>query len=59
MLTASEPRAGMALRIEGTLYKDDRLSCFMRPETFEQIEIENARLGRAAAFLLKQWSGRK
>ncbi len=44
MLTASELRAGMAVRVEGTLYKDDRLSCVMRPETFEQIEIEHARL---------------
>ena len=33
------------------LYKDDRLSHFMHPETFEQMDIENARLGRAAGFL--------
>lgn len=106
MLTASELRAGMALRVEGTLYKvigaeyhagqgkmggvahaklrnvdsgtmrelrfrgdetleeiapvrqnmqflykDADLSYFMHPDTFEQIPIENARLGRAALFL--------
>lgn len=106
MLTASELRAGMALRIEGRLYKvvgadyhagqgkmggvahaklrnvdtgtmrerrfrademveeivpvrqnmqflykDADLSHFMHPDTFEQIPIENARLGRAALFL--------
>lgn len=30
------------------LYKDDRLSYFMHPQTFEQVAIENSRLGRAA-----------
>lgn len=108
MLTASELRAGMALRVEGTLYKvigaeyhagqgkmggvahaklrnvdsgtmrelrfrgdamleeivpvrqnmqflykDADLSYFMHPDTFEQIPIENARLGRAALFLVE------
>jgi elongation factor P len=33
------------------LYKDDLLSHFMHPETFEQVDIENTRLGRAASFL--------
>jgi elongation factor P len=33
------------------LYKDDHQSYFMHPETFEQVEIENRRLGRAASFL--------
>jgi len=106
MLTASELRSGMALRIDGTLYKvigaeyhggqgkmggvahaklrnletgtmrelrfrsdelveevlperqgmqflykDEQASYFMHPETFEQVAIDNARLGRAAAFL--------
>ncbi len=106
MLTASELRPGMALRVEGTLYrvldaeyhggqgkmggvahvklrnletgtlrewrfrsaetiepilperqnmqflyKDGEASYFMHPDTFEQVSIENARLGRAAAFL--------
>lgn len=35
------------------LYKDDRLSYFMHPETFEQVVIENSRLGRAAGFLIE------
>lgn len=109
MLTASELRPGMALRLEGTLYKvldatyhsgqgkmggvthaklrnldtgtvrewrfradelledvvperqnlqflyrDERLSYFMHPETFEQVEVENARIGRAVEFLQEQ-----
>lgn len=109
MLTASELRGGMAVRVEGTLYKvidasyhggqgkmggvthaklrnvatgtvrewrfradelveelaperqnlqflyrDERLSYFMHPETFEQVEVENVRLGRAAEFLQEQ-----
>lgn len=33
------------------LYKDDRFSHFMHPETFEQVAIENTRLGHAASFL--------
>jgi elongation factor P len=33
------------------LYKDDRLSYFMHPETFEQVDIDNRRLGRATSFL--------
>lgn len=33
------------------LYKDDRLAHFMHPETFEPVDIENDRLGRAASFL--------
>jgi elongation factor P len=33
------------------LYSDDRLSYFMHPETFEQVEIDNRRLGRAVSFL--------
>ncbi len=33
------------------LYKDEAFSHFMDPETFEQVDIENERLGRAAAFL--------
>ncbi len=106
MLTASELRSGMALRIDGTLYKvieaeyhggqgkmggvahaklrnldtgtmrerrfrademveqllperqsmqflyKDEESCyFMHPETFEQVPVDNARLGRAVHFL--------
>jgi elongation factor P len=35
------------------LYRDDRLSHFMHPETFEQVDIENDRLGRAGAFLVE------
>jgi len=109
MVTASELRPGMALRVEGTLYKvidaayhsgqgkmggvthaklrnletgavrewrfradelveevaperqnlqflyrDERLSYFMHPDTFEQVEVENRRLGRAAEFLQEQ-----
>jgi elongation factor P len=33
------------------LYRDDRLRDFMHPETFEQVDLENTRLGRAASFL--------
>lgn len=33
------------------LYGDAHVSYFMHPETFEQVEIENQRLGRAASFL--------
>jgi elongation factor P len=33
------------------LYRDERVSYFMHPQTFEQVEIENQRLGRAAGFL--------
>ncbi len=33
------------------LYGDGRVSVFMDPATFEQIEFETARLGRAASFL--------
>jgi elongation factor P len=33
------------------LYRDDRFSHFMHPETFEQVDIENTRLGPAARFL--------
>jgi elongation factor P len=33
------------------LYGDATLSTFMSPETFEQVEVENALLGRAASFL--------
>jgi elongation factor P len=33
------------------LYRDDRFSHFMHPETFEQVDIENTRLGSAARFL--------
>ncbi len=108
MLTASELRPGMALRIDGTLYKvldaeyhggqgkmggvahvklrnletgtlrewrfrsgetvepilperqnmqflySDGQSCyFMHPDTFEQVPIDTATLGRAAAFLVE------
>jgi elongation factor P len=35
------------------LYKDDLLCYFMDPATFDQVAIENARLGRAAAFLVE------
>ncbi|HSL23505.1 MAG TPA: elongation factor P [Vicinamibacterales bacterium] len=35
------------------LYKDERLSHFMHPDTFEQVEIENTRLGRAGVFLVE------
>ncbi len=35
------------------LYRDDLLSHFMHPETFEQVDIENIRLGRAAAILVE------
>ena len=34
------------------LYRDEDLSYFMHPETFEQIPVESAVLGRAAAFLV-------
>jgi elongation factor P len=109
MLPASELRAGMAVRVEGTLYKvigaeyhsgqgkmggvthaklrnvatgtprewrfrgdetveeviperqnlqflyqDGGLSYFMHPETFEQVAIENERVGRAAFFLVPE-----
>lgn len=33
------------------LYRDERFSHFMHSETFEQVDIENTRLGRAAKFL--------
>ncbi len=33
------------------LYRDDRISHFMHPDTFEQIDIETQRLGHAASFL--------
>ncbi len=33
------------------LYKDEQFNHFMDPETFEQVDVENARLGRAAAYL--------
>ncbi len=33
------------------LYADDHLSYFMNPETFEQIEISNERLGAVARYL--------
>lgn len=33
------------------LYKDERLSHFMHPETFEQVDIESSQLGRPAMFL--------
>jgi elongation factor P len=33
------------------LYRDDRLAHFMPPETFEQVDIETDRLGRAVGFL--------
>jgi elongation factor P len=36
------------------LYKDDRASYFMHPETFEQTALDNDRLGRAAAFLVEE-----
>lgn len=36
------------------LYKDDQLACFMHPETFEHVEIEVARLGRAASYLFEE-----
>jgi elongation factor P len=36
------------------LYSDDRVAYFMHPETFEQVEIEHARLGRAARFLREE-----
>ncbi len=106
MLTASELRPGMALRIDGTLYKvtdaeyhggqgkmggvahaklrnletgtlrewrfrsgeiveevqperqnmqflykDDQASYFMHPDTFDQVPVDNEKLGRAAQFL--------
>lgn len=33
------------------LYKDEQASYFMHPDTFEQVPVDNARLGRAADFL--------
>ncbi len=33
------------------LYADERLAYFMNPRTFEQVEMEKERLGRAAAWL--------
>ncbi len=36
------------------LYKDDTLSHFMNPETFEQVDIENAQLGRAGNYLVEE-----
>jgi elongation factor P len=36
------------------LYSDDRAAYFMHPETFEQIEVENARLGRTSRFLREE-----
>ncbi len=36
------------------LYKDDTASHFMDPETFEQLDVENAQLGRAADFLVEE-----
>ncbi len=35
------------------LYRDDAVSHFMHPETFEQVDIENVRLGRPGAFLVE------
>lgn len=35
------------------LYSDDRFTHFMHPETFEQVDIENVRLGRAGTFLVE------
>ncbi len=36
------------------LYSDERVGYFMHPETFEQVEVENARLGKAARFLREE-----
>jgi elongation factor P len=36
------------------LYKDDTLCHFMNPETFEQVDIEHAQLGRAGSFLVEE-----
>lgn len=36
------------------LYSDERAGYFMHPETFEQVEVESPRLGRAAAFLREE-----
>jgi len=36
------------------LYSDDRAAYFMHPETFEQVEVDTARLGRAASFLREE-----
>ncbi len=36
------------------LYKDAAMSHFMNPETFEQVDIENGRIGRAVNFLVEE-----
>jgi elongation factor P len=36
------------------LYKDEQASYFMHPDTFEQVPVDNARLGRAASFLTEE-----
>lgn len=38
------------------LYSDDRLSYFMHPETFEQVEVENERLGPIVPYLQPEMS---